>query len=144
MESPELVVLMPIDKYNTRTFYKYLYDGVGMLETVTILKRGDDQQEGTVTAIRVFRCRHRNIAKSGEPLYGEVPVSETTTWHLPSEQLRFAGITHINAADRIVDKNNRYWAPLADNHIQMNTFENHVMVDCQRVDPPNNVNTTNV
>lgn len=45
---------MPLRKNNTRTFHRTLY--AGELQTITLLKRGDDQQEGTVRKVILFDC----------------------------------------------------------------------------------------
>ena len=45
---------MPLNHRTTRVFYKWLYRTE--MITITLLKRNDDQQQGTVAAYKLFNC----------------------------------------------------------------------------------------
>lgn len=126
---------MPLNKANTRTFHRCLWSGI--LETITLLKRNDDQQQGTVRAITLFQCRKSSIAKTGEPIQGDI-AETSVTWKIPRVELDRVGVTWINAIDRIVDKYNRYWQPESKQTIDIKLFENFIYLACVRIDPPNN------
>lgn len=127
---------MPLNAANQRYFHRTLFAGI--LETVTLLKRGDDQQEGTVTAIQLFECRRGQITKTGEPLAGDETADHRTTWHIPRSEMDRVGVAYLNSLDRIVDGKNRYWQPESTTPITVKLFEVHVDVDCLRTDPPAN------
>ncbi len=125
---------MPLGPNNTRTFYRKLY--AGELETVTVLKRGDDQQQGTVRSVKVFNARHTPYVKTGETIGGEESSNFATTWHFPQIELDRVGINYLNNLDRIIDKKGRYWQPEASLQLTRKLFENHYCVDCLSVNPP--------
>lgn len=127
---------MPLNRHNVRTFHRTLYAGI--LETVTLLKRNDDQGQGTVTKYQVFQVRRSLITRVGEPIQGDIDTDVRTTFHLPRIELDRIGVGHINAADRIIDFDNRYWQPESADAIIVKLFEQHVCVDCVRIDPPGN------
>ena len=127
---------MPIDRFNTRSFHRRLYAGAGYLETVTLLKRKDDQQEGTVTAYTMHQCRRSRIQKQGEPLQGDMSADHRTVWHIPRTELDRIGIAYLNVLDRIVDKKQRYWQPESPDRLDIALFENQLHIQCVRVDPP--------
>lgn len=128
---------MPMNRRNTRTFQRRLY--AGELETITLLKRNDDQQQGVVTKYTLFGCRKSRTFHSGEPIAGDIASNDHATWHIFRIELDRVGVDHINAADRIVDKFGRYWQPEANTEIRIQLFENVIDVDCLRIDPPGNV-----
>lgn len=125
---------MPLNVRNTRTFHRCLYAGI--LESVTLLKRNDNQQQGTVTSYALFQCRRSMIFKMGETLQGDMNSDHRATWHVPRIELDRIGISYLNPLDRIVDNKGRYWQPESNMLITIKLFENHVCVDCLRVDPP--------
>ena len=127
---------MVLGKNSTRTFHRGLYCGKGMLEKITILKRNDDQQQGTVRSIVLFQCRRSQIFKTGEPLQGDMSAGHQTVWHIPRIELDRVGIDHLNALDRIIDPQGRTWQPEATTMITQKLFDNHVCISCLRVDPP--------
>jgi hypothetical protein len=130
---------MPLNKRNTKYFFRGLY--AGELQTVTLLKRGDDQQEGTVTAFKLFNCRRGQVQRSGEAISSEMFSDQRTTWHIPRTELDRVGVRYLNALDRIVDEHNRYWEPESQSTIQVKLWENWVTFDAVRIDPPNNLTT---
>src|SRR5438552_1028660 len=89
-----------MNRNNTRTFHRHLY--AGMLESVRLLKRDDDQKQGTVRAIILFECRRSRIIKTGEPVQGDMSENHHTVWHIPRVELDRVGVAYLNAADRIV------------------------------------------
>lgn len=130
-----------LTKDTTKTFHNNLYAGKGYLHKITLLKRGDDQQQGTVRSIILFQCRRKKIHKTGEPIHGDESSSLQTVWQIPRTQLKKAGVAYINAADRIIDydspqKTPRYWQPESDTHITVQLFENYLNVECKSVNPP--------
>lgn len=143
---------MVLRKYNTNTSYRYLYGREQ--KGITLLKRDDDQLQGTVTALQVWNCRRGDITKTGQTLQGDMASSHRCTWYLPSEALLRAGVHYINPLDRIVEKTDdggveinpwRYWQPESSTRIEVKLYENFVVVECLRVDPtppvPHGTNT---
>ena len=127
---------MPLTRKTTRYFHRTLY--AGELQTITLRKRGDDQQQGTTVDLLLFNCRPSRIYKTGEPIQGDISSDERCIWHIPREQLDRVGVDHLNAADIIIDKFNRYWNPESNTTIVIQLFENMVNLDCLRVDPFDN------
>lgn len=107
-----------------------------MNETVTLLKRGDDQQAGTVTNYLLFDCRRSLITLTQEPLQGDMMANHRTIWHIPRIELDRVGVAHLHPIDRIVDQQNRYWQPESTTEVADKLFENHIDLQCLRVDPP--------
>lgn len=127
---------MPMNRSNSQVFHRFLYSGE--METVTILKRNDDQQEGTVTAFVIFECRRGNTSKTGEALQGEMATSHHCQWLIPCIQLRAVGINYLNVLDRIVDKYQQWWQPESPQTTTLSQFDNYYIVECVRIDPPGN------
>ena len=125
---------MPINRYNQRRFHQHLF--AGMLETVTVLKRNDNQQQGTVRSLTLFQCRRDFIVKDGQTIQGDMNVGSRTVWHIPLIEMERTGINHWNPLDRIVDSENRYWQPEAPQTIDERLFSVHYCLSCLRVDPP--------
>lgn len=126
---------MPIDIVNTRTFHRTLYSGLGMLKTVTLLKRNDDQQESVVTAYTLFEVRRSYIYKTDEPIQNDMSASYRTTFHIPRISLEKIGVAYINALDRIQEISDtgsvlRMWEPESTTTITGKLFENHLCVEC--------------
>ena len=126
---------MPLNSRNTRTFHRALAGDIDY--KVTLLKRGDDQRQGTVRALVLFQCRRSRIGKTGETLQGDMVSSHVVTWHIPVVELNRVGVAYLNALDRIIDEQGRYWQPEGTTNIDVKLFENHIDVFCLRVDPPN-------
>ena len=127
---------MPIDQYTTRNFHRRLYSPAGMLETVTLYKRGDNQLQGTVVSLPLYNCRHSRMEKTGETVQGDMNAFNRCVWHLPVEELDRVGVNYLNPLDRIVDKRGWWWQPESDTEITLKLIQNHVCVVCKRVDPP--------
>ena len=128
---------MPLlTRQSTRDTQRRIYGGTGALETITMLVRGDDLNQGTVRAVKVFNCRHSVVSKTGEPIQGEMSSAHETVWHLPKVELDRAGVNHINAATRIVQKNGDTWQPESTTLIVTKLFGNEIDVNCLRLDPP--------
>lgn len=127
-----------ITKSSSETFHSWLY--AGQMGTVTLLKRGDDQQEGSVIAYTLYECRRSNMSKTGEPIQGDMPVGCSTTWQIPAIQLRRINVNYLNVLDRIVDQLGMYWQPESGQSIILSQFDSHYIVSCVRIDPsPNTV-----
>lgn len=126
---------MPLNISDFRTFYKRLYGGVGVLETVTLLKRDDDQLEGVVTAYRIFNARRSLIYKSGQAIFQDMTSAHRVRWHIPYPEIERVGIHYLNVLDRIVDPQGRYWQPESNTTITSKLQDNHFCLECLRVDP---------
>ena len=138
---------MPLNARNTLIFHRTLY--AGMLKTVTILKRGDDQQEGTVTAYTMYQCRRSRVNRTGEPIQHSMTSQVRAVWHMPHIEMKRLGINFFSAVDRIVethDESNNplppevwnYWQPESTTYILEKLFLNVHNLECLRVDPPRN------
>lgn len=132
---------MPMTRTNTKVFHRRLY--AGELRTITLLKRGIDQQEGTVVSYKLFQCYRQWITKSGQPIQNDMTVSHRTLWMIPKTEMDRVGISDINVLDRIVaksDETNRleYWEPESGQSIGLHQFGNFVKIQCVRIDPTPN------
>ena len=125
---------MPINAHTQRTFTRTLFAGI--YETITLLKRGDDQQEGTVVSYVVYQCRRSLYTKSGEAIQGAMPVVERAVWHIPRREMDRIGVAYLNVLDRIVDGKGRYWQPESGTEIIVKLCEVEVDLQCLRIDPP--------
>lgn len=125
---------MPLRPDNQRTFHRTLY--AGWNETVTLLKRGDDMLGSIVTTHLLFDVRPGQIWKTGEPIAGQMASDHRRTWHIPRIELDRVGVNYINALDRIVDKDGRYWQPESTTRIGDKLGMQHIDVDCLLTDPP--------
>lgn len=125
---------MPLNRRNQRVFHRTLF--AGMNQTVTLLKRGDDLQQGTVTAYTLFQVRRSLISKTGEQIVGGTQSDHRCIWHIPRVEMDRVGVTYINSADRIVDQEGRYWQPEATTEIVDKLLELHLDLQCLRIDPP--------
>ena len=137
---------MPINKRNQRDFHRKLY--AGQLKSVDLLKRLDDQRQGTVTRYRLHSVRRGQITKTGEQLQGDMSSNHSTVWHIPRQELDRLGIDHLNPLDRIVEyvddggkplQEPRYWQPEATTVILEKLFEQMLNIDCLLTNPPTNV-----
>lgn len=127
---------MPLNRRNSRVFHRGLYRG--QLETVTLLKRRDDQQEGSVQALVLFGCRRGNLSKSGQPIQTEMGVYHSCQWLIPCTELRRVGVNYLNVLDRIIDQYNLNWQPETDQSLVLSQFDNYYQVECVRIDPSPN------
>ena len=125
---------MPLNRANCRTFHRCLYAGI--LETITLLKRNDDQQQGTVRAIKVYNCRRSPIYKTGQTLQHDMVSNHRIVWHLWAIDLQRVGVNFISPLDRIVDNKGRYWQPESTTMITVKLFEQEFHLDCLAVNPP--------
>ena len=127
-------------------------DYAGMLQTVTLLKRGDDQAEGTVTSYTIFNVRRGKMFKHGEPLQGDMTVSYWTTFHIPRAELQRVGVAYLSTLDRIVENmpnandnttGTRTWQPEAPSRHSDKLFTDHYCVDCLLISQTNSVDPSN-
>lgn len=122
---------MPLNRRTTRGFHRLLY--ATELETVTLLKRKDDQKQGTVTSHRVHQCRWSRTIKTGEPMAGEMLSSHAAQLHIPRVEMDRLGIHYFNPTDRFIDRKGRTWQPESTTTIIEKLFLNHVCVDVLQV-----------
>ena len=129
---------MPMNPKNTQHTYRTVF--AGMTETVTLLKRGDDQAMGTITAYTLYKCRRSKIHKTGELIQGDMTANHRTIWHIPRVQLDKVGVKFLSAADRIVQTKGREkgwtWQPEATTMIDLKLLSNEFDLHCLRTDPP--------
>lgn len=129
-----------ITKWTTRNFHRTLYGGAGYLESVSLLKRDDDQQQGTVAAHTLYECRRSSITKTGEPIQHDMAEEHRTVWHIPRTELDRVGVNYIGVLDRIVQlegvEAGSVWQPESDTLIEIKLFANHVHFIAKRTDPP--------
>ena len=119
---------MPLNERTVRTFHRTLYAGI--LQTVTLQKRKDDQKQGTVTSYRLHGVRQSLIDKTGETLEGEMIADQRCTFHIPRIELDRVGVHYLNPMDNFIDKKGRRWNPESPSLITEKLFEQHVCVDC--------------
>ncbi len=129
---------MPLTRRTLGQFQRKLMAGVS--ETITLIKRGNDQQMGTQVVHTIFNARRSRISKSGEQIAIDETVNHTTTWHIPLAELKRVGVTHINSADRIVQRKapeaGWTWQPEATTSIELKMFGEEIDISCLRTDPP--------
>lgn len=127
---------MPIDKYNQRDLHQHLYNGIGMLQRIRLLKRGPDQQQGTVTAYILYNCRRSAITRQGQTLDGKLSSKSRVTWHIPQEQLDRIGVKYLTALDRIedIEYGTGTWQPEASDRVVEKLLATHNDVFCIGVD----------
>ncbi len=115
-------------------FYRRLYGGRGMLQSVTLLKRNDDQAQGTVVSYILYRCRWSMAFHTGEALLGEMGSGDSIRLHIPKIELERVGVHYINALDRFIDRDGRIYQPEAPQTITTKLIRRHVCVDCLMID----------
>ena len=129
---------MPLTRKTTRFVTRMLY--AGNFEQVHLLKRNDDQQQGTVRKICMFSCRRSMISKTGQPIQGDNTAMHTTVWHIPRRELDRVGVAYLSALDRIVQvegaEAGSTWQPESTTPIDVKLFSNEVDLHCLRTDPP--------
>lgn len=121
---------MPLNKRNTRTFHRITF--AGQLESVTLRKRGDNQQQGTVRTITLYQCRWGLHTKTGETLDGDMNVSHFRMLHIPRAELDRVGVAYLNPTDEVIDAQGRHWNTESDDTIAVKLFENHVDIQMKR------------
>lgn len=126
---------------NTKHFHRILY--WGWYQTVTLLKRNDDQQQGVVTAYTLRRVWGKRIRHTGEAIAGGMAARDTRGWLIPRSELDLVGVDyrHINALDRIIDEDGHYWQPEAPDTITLQMGGNYIDLMSERVDPNTAVET---
>ena len=125
---------MPLNPANCRVFHRTLF--AQEMQKIVLLKRGPDQQQGTVTSHIMFDCRRSRITSTGEPIDGDQQSDTRTIWHIPRTEMNRVGVQYFSPGDRIVDYKNRYWEPESPQIIDIKLFENHVDIQCVRINPP--------
>lgn len=133
---------MLINRINIQNSHKTILAG-GLMQTVTLLKRKDDQQQGVVVAIPLFNCHRGRIQKTGQTIQGDMSSNHTTVWHIPRVELDRAGVQYLNALDRIVDKKGRYWQPESPQLIDVKLLETRIDLQCVQRTPPPSTQGTN-
>lgn len=124
---------MLINPSTTRTFHRRLF--AQQMQTITLIKRGDDQQQGTTRTLTLYECRWGIINKQGQTLQGDMVSQHERPLHIPRTELERVGVEYLNPLDRFVDEQGRTWMPESTTPIDVKLFENHVDVQCLRTDP---------
>lgn len=123
---------MPITKKNHRVFHRSLY--AGELQSITLYKRGPDQQQGAIVTYTLYQCRRSIITKAGEPILGDMASAHRVFWHIPRIELDRVGVAYISAADKIYDPvENITYQPESTQTIMMKLFSNMIKVECVRL-----------
>lgn len=123
---------MSLNRKTTRTFHRTLYAGI--LQSITVLKRGDNQQQGVVRAVRMHQCRQSKTFKRGQTLgAGELLSSHMVTWHIPVIEMERVGIEYFSPTDQIVEDDGKTWQPESTTQITIKLFANHWCLDCLRI-----------
>ena len=120
---------MVLNRHTTRTFQRTLYATI--LESVTLFKRKDDQKGGVINTYVLFGCRWSMVHKSGQIIDGDFATGERKRLHIPIIEMERVGVPYINAADKFLDEQGRYWEPESDTEITIKLFLNHFCVDCK-------------
>lgn len=124
---------MAITRRNHRGFHRSLYAGV--LQPVTLLKRDDNQAQGTVRAVRLFEARRRQISKTGQTIGADFNSDQRTTWVFALSELLRNGVEYITQLDRIVDGiEGGTWMPESRTNIQVKLQGLIISVECLRTD----------
>lgn len=126
---------MPLNQRNTRTFHRTLF--AGSLECVRLLKRANDQAQGTVVSHEIYQCHWGWVQRTGEPILGEITSRETRRLFVPQVELDRVGVEFISAADRFIDQEGRTWQPESDTNINEAIFGNQIVIDCRRTNDNN-------
>lgn len=129
-----------ITKSSQRFFMRRLY--AGMLKTIVLYHRNDDQLEGTVASFTLYGCRRSKTHKGGEPLAGDMAARHYTTWHIPREELDRVGISYINAGDRIAETSTsptetRLWQIESTNNLRDQLLRDHLCLECLLINTAN-------
>ena len=124
---------MPLNRRNTRLFTRILF--AGQLQKIRLLKRNDDQQQGTVIPYILFGCRRGQITKTGETYVGNMTSDNRVTWHIPRYELDRVGINYLNPTDRIEDIEYKTgtWQPESTTGITEKLWGNEVDIDTLKV-----------
>lgn len=120
---------MPMSRSNQRTFHRHLYAGWDM--TITLLKRGNDQAQGTVTSYTIGYCRRRpSMYHTGEPIQYHTASADYAEFMLPALELESVGLTalDINPGDRIKDADGYLWQIESTDTIRIRLANNYVSV----------------
>ena len=125
---------MVLTRSNQRHFHRCLFSA--QLETVTILKRDDDQRQGVVRSLIVYEAWRGPISKTKQTLQHDMIADHRTVWHMPKVEMERVGISYFNPLDRIVDSQGRYWHPESTTVIDIRLMEVHIDLACLRIDPP--------
>lgn len=126
-----------ITKDTSRAFHRRLFAPmIAATGPVTLLKRDDNQRQGTVRSVVLYEAWRGSISKDGQTIQGDMSSNHRTTWHLAVIELERVGVAHLNPLDRLVDKEGRSWQPESTTEIRNKLFETHIDVDCLRVDGP--------
>jgi len=113
--------------------HRFHYDGP-VYDFAT--KQGYYKASSTGDKIYVSNCRRSLITKTGEPIQNGMLSEHRTVWHIPRIVLDQVGVRYLNPADRIVDKEGRYWQPESTTVITEKLFSLHIDLECLRIDPP--------
>ena len=122
---------MPLNEHNQRGFHRGLY--AGQLQTVTMLKAGDNQLQGQVTTHKLFDCRWSAIAKRGETYDGDMTSDHYRQLHIPRVELDRIGVNYLNPPDTFVDRSGRTWINESTEPIDIKLFEVHVCINTRRL-----------
>lgn len=125
-----------IRRNNSKTYHRRVF--AGQLQRLTLIKRDDDQQEGTQRTLTIFQAWRSEVSKSGEPIQAGMAATQTVTWYVPKTELDRVGVDHVNVLDRLIDKQygTGVWQPESDQQINTHLWGNYVEVNCVSLKAP--------
>ena len=117
--------------HTTRNFIPNLYRG--MLRTITLNKRGTNQQQSTGASHVLYKCRQKKQFYGGQNLNGDMTSNDYCIWQIPRTELDRVGVTNINIVDQITDNaTGQIWQPESDDIIVNQLFTNVINVPSKR------------
>lgn len=128
---------MPLNARNSKNFHRCLRAGTN-LQSIKYYKRGENQQQGTVTVYTLYACwREETVSRAGETLINSVVQVEIRgTWMIPKAELDRVGINFVNVTDKIHDtKEDKWWTPYSNDRITEMLMGNYAALDCHRTEP---------
>ena len=106
--------------------------------TITLLKRSNDQAQGTVTSYQLYQCRRRpSMFHTGEPIEFHTGSADYAEFMIPKRELEAVGLTSLdlNAGDRIRDVDGYLWQIEANDVIRIRLANLYVSVSVKWVKP---------
>lgn len=105
-----------------------------MLRTVTLTKRGLNQQQSTGTNYTLYQVRQKKQYYGGQNIDGNMTSSDYCIWQIPRVELDRVGVKDLNIVDRITDNaTGEIWQPESDDIIVSQLFENVINVPSKRL-----------
>ena len=105
-----------------------------MLRTVTLTKRGNNQQQSTGVNHKLYGVRQKKQYYGGQNLNGDLTSNDYCIWQIPRTELDRVGVENINIVDRITDDaTGEIWQPESDDIIVNQLFTNILNCPSKRI-----------